>query len=219
MSRSKRFTPIILSASGGSAIGSFLPESYGASPQLGKHSSYGNPLVRAVVAKALFLRCPFTLVWHGEDTDIQTDVLPPEGHPAFDPKANQGKVHRDYPRMAERAARVDRGQLYRIPEDDRTISGYAGPMAGILDEAVIYDHVTRQCLDLATYRGGGEGLAHPLPLLTCIGYDGYDGPDAGWVGAWALHLLEIRPAGSPPPDGKPWEDVSDRFAFDAAHVH
>ena len=215
------YTPIILSANGGKTVGSFYSHAYDEGLKLMEHSWVGVRFVDSVIAKAMSIKKPFTLVWFGDYAELNEDVLPLTEHRAFDPANNVGGIHRDYVRMFQRAHRVYEGDLYRVAPEDAAISEYIK----YAQDAVFYDTVTHQKLSMRKYvahaiaSGDEEGsIIHPLPLLTCLGNGkgggDYRGSDQEWVGSWALHALAAIPesAGLPDPDGE-WTDISDKVHF------
>jgi len=215
------YFPIILSANGGKTVGSFYSHDYDEGLKLMEHSWVGVRFVDSVIAKAMSIGKPFTLVWFGDYAELSEDVLPLTAHRAFDPAKNVGGIHRDYPRMFQRAKKVYEGGLYRVSPEDPAISEYLR----YTEDAVFYDTVTHQKLSMKKYIAHAielgdeeDHIIHPLPLLTCLGNGkgggDYWGSDKEWVGSWALHALAAFPesAGLPDPDGE-WTDISDKVHF------
>lgn len=222
------YTPMLLSEQGGKAVGCFYSHDYDNGLKLMEHSYLRNDLVNAVIAKAMSIPKPVTIVWLGDYAELNEDVLPLKEHRAFDPANNVGKYHRDYVRMFDKIKRLEVGPRYKIMPDDTDVVDKL-PYA---NDVVFYDFLTHQKLSLREYRKNviafressgyepekhgyykiDELIVHPLPLLTSLGNGkgggDYAGTNMEWVGAWALHPIGVVYASGFPDPGEGWEDIS-----------
>lgn len=225
------YTPILFTMTGGRAIASFSSYDYDNGAKLMEHSYLRNSLVESVVAFMMSKDRPSTVVWLGDYAELEDDVLPLKDHYAFRSESNKCFSNRDYIKIFNKAKGVEERQSHIIHPDDEGVKENL-PFAG---DVIFYNHMTRQKLSLHEYRknviahralSGFDAsktgypidrfIVHPLPLLTSLGNGkgggDYHGLNMEWVGAWALHAIEVIPEDSPAADyfqsKENWDDIS-----------
>lgn len=216
------YHPIVMTEAGGKVLGNFYSWDYGTGLKLMESSYVKNPLVRAVTSFLMSQGNPCTLVWLGDYAELNEDVAPEQRFAGG---------NRDYQRMFLRAQRAYDRKLHIIKPDDPD----AVENLGDADNAVFYNTVTHEKIDLNKYRAAQverrlklniqcynddalRFIIHPIPLLTCLG-NGKGGGDflrgnrLEAVGLWALHPIIVLPVGHPDPKGE-WEDASEKYLFE-----
>ena len=225
------YLPLIMSENGGRVIAAFSSFDFDNGMKLTEHSYYGNLLVDSFLAYAAGVG-ESTIAWVGDYAEMEEDILPLEAHAATNPANDKGRVHRDFPRMLQKAQHVWNNGKHRVKKED-----IPQDRMDSVDKLVAYDFRTRQRLDLGEYRrlviaarkeaeklppcvdpDDIEGFVlHPIPLLTCVGNGkgggDYRGDSMEWVGAWAFHPIALLPKGTVPDDGE-WEDITGKFRFE-----